>query len=238
MRTRPTWRRRPGAPALAALVALGAGLLAPAAAHAQAAPQAQPAPQAPPPAQKQPPAPRTLRSAPEPRDPDSDFTRFGAQLDVGFPEGVGVAAIFRPLKVLRLHAGVVTNTAGFAPRVGLTLAPIDFVITPAVGVEAGRYFDTDYARAIDRFGGDPGDARTLLEEVGLTYVQGTAGFDLGSTNRFQFFLRAGLAYAQVRAENAEAFLREQSDDPTIRAEPVDLRFVGPSVKLGFTLYLF
>lgn len=163
--------------------------------------------------------------------------RFGLMLDVGVPDGIGAAAVMRPLEWLRLNAGVVTNTVGFGVRAGASLAPFRSLVTPSLNVDLGHYFKADYSKLPERFGSAPSTATASLRDVGYTFGSASLGLELGSQRGLSFFLRAGLSYWDFSEADAEEALRDAADDPTLTATPVSLRLSSPSVKLGFTLFL-
>ena len=184
----------------------------------------------------------TLQAAPQPpvetaRPLESPLPLFGLMLDVGVPDGIGVAGVLRPLDWLRVNGGVVTNTAGVGLRAGASFAPFRFVVTPSLNVDVGHYFKADYTVLVRRFGGDPGSAEAVLKDVGYTFGSAMLGLEVGSQRGFSFFLKAGLSYWEFSPADAQQALRDAADDPTLEVSPVSLRFSSPSVKLGFTLFL-
>ena len=72
-------------------------------------------------------------ATPSPTDPDAAppwKTRFGVRLSAGSPEGVGISALIHPRRWLRAHVGATRNTLGFGARGGLSLIPLDILISP------------------------------------------------------------------------------------------------------------
>ena len=221
---------------LASLIpaALGAAALLGAApsAHAQT-----PSPTSPqPPATVQAAPPPAVETAP-PQPLESPLPMFGLMVDVGAPDGIGVAGVVRPLDWLRLNGGVLTNTVGFGLRAGASFAPFRFVVTPSLNVDVGHYFPADYNRLVERFGGDAGSAQAMLKDAGYTFGSASLGLEVGSQRGFSFFLRAGLSYWDFSPADAQQALRDAAEDPSLEVSPVSLRFSSPSVKLGFTLFL-
>ena len=54
------------------------------------------------------------------------LSMFGLLLDGGFPDGVGLSAVARPLRVVRADAGLSYNVLGFGLRAGATLLPLSW----------------------------------------------------------------------------------------------------------------
>ncbi|MBF5041719.1 hypothetical protein FGE12_04905 [Aggregicoccus sp. 17bor-14] len=184
------------------------------------------------------PTPDMGASAPPPQSTGSaSLPTFGLMVDVGVPDGLGLAGVVRPLSWLRLNAGPVTNSVGFGVRGGLSIAPFHAFLTPSLNADVGHYFKADYSELPRRFGASSDTAAATLKDVGYTFATASVGLELGSQSGFSFFLRAGLSYWDFSPANAEPALRDAADDPTLTVAPVSLRMSSPSVKLGFTLFL-
>lgn len=181
-----------------------------------------------------PPAPTvSAGSAPAP-----GFTRFGLSLDAGVPDGVGVSAVLRPVRWLRLHGGVTSNTLSFGLRAGASWVPLSTLVSPSLNVDVGHYFDAKYNKLVDRLGSNPLKTDAPIDDVGYDYASASVGVEVGSPNRFAAFLRLGLSYSTLQVDNAEGLLQDVTDDPELTSTPLSLRFTSPAVKLGFLLYFF
>lgn len=170
-------------------------------------------------------------------DPANKFG-LGAMLDVGAPDGVGVSAVIRPARWLRISGGVTTNTISLGVRGGISLVPLSSFISPSLNLDVGHYFNANYNDLVDRLGGIPLKTNVPIDDVGYNYGGASAGLEIGRPDRFSFYLRVGLAHGEMTIEDAEQLLKDVSGDPDITAKPLTLRFTTPSVKLGFLLYLF
>lgn len=160
--------------------------------------------------------------------------RFGLQMDAGVPSGGSVQLVSRPWKVLRLGGGAAHNTAGVGVKGSLTLIPFHWYVTPTLGLEAGRFFPADASRFVSR---TDLVARQLLGRVGYDYLSADLGIELGSEDRFVFFLRAGLCELRPSVGDVGAALR--TANPTMRVTAADptLRARIPAVRLGFLVYV-
>lgn len=204
---------------LAAVLALGAGVEARAQdSTSSASPSVEPPPAAP--------------AGP------SDKFGFGMMLDVGAPDGVGVSAVVRPVRWLRINAGLTTNTLSLGVRGGISLVPLTAFVTPSINLDLGHYFDANYNELVDRFGGIPLKTSVPINDVGFNYGGASLGLELGKPERFAVSLRVGLARGSLVIDEAEQLLRDVTGDPDITATPLNFRFTTPAVKLGFLLYLF
>jgi hypothetical protein len=162
----------------------------------------------------------------------------GAQLDVGAPDGVGISAVLRPARWLRVNAGLTTNTLSLGVRGGITLVPLSSFISPSISLDVGHYFNADYNEFIDRLGNLPLQTTVPIEDVDYNYGGASVGLEIGKPDRFSFYLRVGLARGSMTIDDAEGLLKEVTGDPDITARPLTLRFTAPSLKVGFLLYLF
>jgi hypothetical protein len=180
-----------------------------------------------------------LLAAPPARAADTELLpRFGLMADVGAPDGLAVAGVFRPLDWLRFNAGLLTNTVGVGVRAGASWVPLRAAITPSLNLDIGRYFNGDYSKLVDRFGGDPAGAVDAIGDVGYTFWTASVGLELGNPQSFSFFLRAGYARWFFSDVPVEQFLQDETGDTRISARPVSVDAGSPAVKLGVILYLF
>jgi hypothetical protein len=164
------------------------------------------------------------RAAPE-------LPRLGLAADVGVPEGLTVAAMFRAVPSLRLWLGPSWNYVGLGLQGGVHWAPLPWALAPALSVEAGRYFSSDLTWLAQDSGGVPAEVEPLLRDVSYSYASVHLGFELGSPRGLAFSIRAGLSYLWLVARgtatssDATGETRVQFTDPQLRA-------TIPSVKLG------
>jgi hypothetical protein len=161
---------------------------------------------------------------------------FGMSVDAGVPDFLGVNVVYRPLSFLRLQGGPLTNGLGFGLRGGVSLVPFNFVVSPSLTVEYGHYFESDgrtFARAL---GVSLGQAEPALARLSYGFANAHVGLEMGSPERFQFFLRAGLTYLNTSLNGSGDLLEQASGDSTVRAEDLRLHGVLPSVKLGLLFF--
>jgi hypothetical protein len=175
---------------------------------------------------------------PEPPQAEAPGDKFGlgVMLDVGAPDGVGVSAVVRPVRWLRLNAGLTTNTLSLGVRGGISLVPLTAFVTPSINLDLGHYFDANYNELVDRFGGIPLQTSVPIDDVGFNYGGASLGLEVGKPERFSVSLRVGLARGSLVINDAERLLRDVTGDPDLTATPLSFRFTAPAVKLGFLLY--
>jgi hypothetical protein len=181
-------------------------------------------------------------SAPSPVDPPieapGDKLGLGVMLDVGAPDGVGISAVVRPVRWLRINAGVTTNTLSLGVRGGISLVPLTAFITPSINLDVGHYFDANYNKLVKRVGGIPLQTSVPINDVGFNYGGANLGLEFGKPDLFTVSLRVGLARGSLVIDEAQQLLQDVTGDPDITATPLHFRFTTPSVKLGFLLYFY
>lgn len=177
--------------------------------------------------------------SPEPQtEAPGDKLGLGVMLDVGAPDGVGISAVVRPVRWLRINAGLTTNTLSLGVRGGISLVPLTAFITPSINLDVGHYFDAKYNELVDRFGGIPLQTNVPINDVGFNYGGASLGLELGKPERFSVSLRVGMARGSLVIDEAERLLRDVTGDPDLTATPLTFRFTTPAVKLGFLLYFY
>lgn len=165
--------------------------------------------------------------------PEADSAPFiGLGLDIGVPDGVNVAAIYRPFYWLRGHAGLSHNVLALGVRAGVSLIAFDYWVTPVGVAEVGHYFDGNAASVIEQFSGETVES-SILEKVAYDYANLHLGLEFGG-DWFTFFLRGGMSFARstIHAEG-EDFGGQISfpQNPGINGH-------FPSAKLGFAVYVY
>jgi hypothetical protein len=157
-------------------------------------------------------------------------------MDAGVPSGAGLAAMFRPWRLVRVEGGLNYNYLSLGLRGGLTLIPFEWAVTPTLHVEGGHFFDGDASS----FTSDP-TTKILLSHVPEDYFSASLGLEFGSQQRFVFFLRLGLSWIWTQASNvAQAVNASNSGGATTAksADNIPLLVQVPTLSLGALLYLF
>ena len=168
-------------------------------------------------------------------------TRWGLTLDGGFPDAAGVGVLYRPWTWLRLEAGGTTTVyASHGYRVGVSLVPFHFPITPALTLNYGRALEADWNPMLARFGASDPDLEPVFRRFGYQYVDAHLGLEIGAPRRFVFFVRAGLTQLWTTVHGLTDAARSAIDDAsrsvTISDTKIAMRV--PSFKLGFLVYFF
>ena len=178
---------------------------------------------------------RPVPEAPAPRSWYSLYpgNHFGLLVDAGVPGGVGLSGMFRPWSFLRLEAGANWDYLSFGLRGGVTVIPFEWGITPTLHFEGGHYFPADASR----FSTDRG-AQIVLQRVPADYLSASLGLELGSQQRFVFFLRMGLSWIWSEADNLAAAINAESPGTAESSAPAPLLLRVPTVSVGVLLFLF
>lgn len=178
------------------------------------------------------PAMQTKKEVVVTREPGAPTpTWLGLLVDAGVPDGAGISVAYRPWSWLRLQGGGIYNTVNGGFRGGVTLLPFYSWFTPTLTVEAGHYSGGDASSVTRRFSNDP--RLTNAFNVAYNFENAHLGVEVGSPRWVAFFLRAGLSYVQMTAD-----VQPMISDSTIRAQPLQIKLIMPSVKLGLVMYFF
>ena len=163
---------------------------------------------------------------------------FGADLQIGVPEGVAASAVFRPVSAIRLWAGPAWNYVGWGLQGGATFVPWQLGVSPLLSVEGGRYFSADASfLARSSSSGVPQELEPLLKHVSYDYAAVHVGIEIGSRDAFAFSIRAGLAYVSATASGtATTSGTSTSGAYTLSFTDPHIRGTVPSVKLGVQLW--
>jgi hypothetical protein len=178
-------------------------------------------------------------ATPTPTDPDAAppwKTRFGMRLVAGAPEGIGASALLHPRRWLRAHVGATRNNLGLGARGGLSLLPLELLISPVLEVEYGYYFNANYEELLTQLHGQPTTPATGIRKVGYHQVSGSVGLEYSPTRYVTFFGGVGISYWFIEVGNAKDFIREATDEPELTARPLNLGLSSPVAKLGFLVY--
>lgn len=178
-------------------------------------------------------------ATPAPTDPDAAppwKTRFGMRLVAGAPEGLGIAAIIHPRRWARAHVGATRNNLGFGARGGLSLIPLDLLISPVLELEYGYYFNADYEKLLTQLHGQPTTPATGIRHVGYHQVSGSVGLEFSPARYVTFFGGVGISYWFIEVRNTRDFILEATDGLELTARPLNIGLSSPVAKLGLLIY--
>ena len=173
----------------------------------------------------------TVVTEPKPPPPPS-FPKLGLQLDAGLPDGIGASLVFRPVRLLNLSAGAVTTGVSAGARVGVHLMPFGGFLRPTVGVEVGHIFEGQVPWVLNIAGAER--YTSLAQRVSYSFANAQVGLEVG-TRKFAVFARAGLGQVHARLSEFDAGRWDTGGNVDVRG--LNLRFRGPSVKLGVVVIL-
>ena len=120
--------------------------------------------------------------------------QFGAMLDLGLPDGIMVSFVYRPLREVRVTAGLGYNAV--SPGLRLEAMALPFGELFSVGLGYGHYFEGDANGLVASMSGSDESETVLLERFGYDYFTLRAGLELGG-DRFVFFTRAGMSWIRT-----------------------------------------
>ncbi|MEO8548856.1 MAG: hypothetical protein ABI678_02745 [Kofleriaceae bacterium] len=163
----------------------------------------------------------------------------GIMTDVGVPDGGTASLVVRPIRALRVEAGVAHNVVSPGVRGSVTWIPLASWATPVLSVGYGRFFERDANPIIQQLAGDPTLSSPLLEQVGYDFANARVGLELGK-KYFTFFIHAGVSRVTATVHNVDRVAADQtSADSMISVTTTDPRLtvVGVSANVGFIFYV-
>lgn len=162
----------------------------------------------------------------------------GVGLDVGAPDGAGVAAYVRLFRFLEVHGGVAHNGVSAGLRGGVTFLPVDRWFVPTLTLEVGDHPGGDANPVARFFTGNDGLNVPQLQDVGYGYQSALLGFEFGSREHYAIFLRGGVTRVSGHARTAQVVGTPTATASNVTTGNVDVDLTLPAAKLGFALYFF
>jgi len=163
----------------------------------------------------------------------------GIMTDVGLPDGGTASLVVRPIRALRLEAGVAHNVVSPGVRGSLTWIPLGTWATPVLSVGYGRFFERDANAIVQTVSGDPTLSSPLLEQVGYDFANARVGLELGK-KYFTFFIHAGVSRVTATVHNIDRVAADQTaanSMVSVTTTDPKLTVVGVSANLGFIFYV-
>ena len=161
----------------------------------------------------------------------------GVMVDAGVPDGLTGSVVYRPLRLVNVHAGLGTNLIGVGLRAGATLYVLPTAVAPTLNVEAGHYFAGDANATANRLGLTDDSDSPLLREFGYDYANLHVGVDVGR-DRMSFYFHAGFSFLRGTLHNLDEVVAEDAnEDLTVRiGEDATISIVTPSARIGFLFF--
>ncbi|MCX5746293.1 MAG: hypothetical protein NT062_27765 [Proteobacteria bacterium] len=154
----------------------------------------------------------------------------GLTVDAGVPDGTNVAVVLRPIRPLRLHAGLGYNGIARGYRVGATLVPFASWCSPTLSLDVGRYTDGDANPLLRMASGDQTLDTAVLDRVGYRYANAHVGLEFGR-KRATFYIHGGVSRVTGRVHevlastdmSASTLSVTFTEDPTVTITAVSAR---------------
>lgn len=162
----------------------------------------------------------------------------GASADVGVPDGATMSVVYRPIRALRVHAGLSHNLISLGQQVGVSLVPLAWWASPTLSLEYGHFAEGNANAAVRRFNGSSDSSSPALDRVGYDYANARVGLELGRT-WFTFYLHAGVSRITGTVHNLDAATMSSPGGTTSVSFTTDptVRVWTASASLGFIVYL-
>jgi hypothetical protein len=167
--------------------------------------------------------------------PDSGTV--GVMTDVGVPDGGTASLVVRPVRAVRLEAGVAHNLVSPGVRASVTWIPLSSWATPILSVGYGRFFERDANTIAQQLSGDHTFSSPLLDKVGYDFANARIGIELGK-KYVTFFIHAGVSRVTGSVHNLDRAVAAQTDSMvSITTTDPKLTLWGVSANLGFIVYV-
>lgn len=189
-----------------------------------------------------PPSASTPPSATGPRSMSAAEDRpplLGLMLDGGFPDGLALSALLRPIRPLRVDAGLTYNLIGFGLRGGVTFVPFRAAVAPVLRGEYGHTFDGDATGIVGHFSTLTDAERIALRSVSYDYASLQLGLEIGAADRFVFFVRGGVAWFWTTVQNFQEAAQAANPGGNVSdAANPHIRGTVPTATLGLLFYFW
>jgi hypothetical protein len=154
---------------------------------------------------------------------------FGASLEVGAPDILGVSLVGRPVKWLRLAAGINTDTAAVGVHGGLTFVPLDRIVSPSLSLEGGHMFEGGSTFLTEHLS----PKSYVVEQLSYDYGSAHLGIEVDIKHRATFFLHAGASFISM---DVHGHKRTPVTSGTVSLSDPNLQIWTFSGKLGFVVF--
>lgn len=168
-----------------------------------------------------------------------DTGTIGIMTDVGVPDGGTASLVYRPLRAIRVEAGVAHNVVSPGVRGSLSYLPLSGWFTPVLSVGYGRFFERDANGIAQQVSGDSTLSSPLLEKVGYDFANARVGIELGK-KYFTFFIHAGVSRVTGTIHNVDRVAGDQSSSSSmvsVTSTDPKITVTGVSANLGFIFYV-
>jgi hypothetical protein len=154
---------------------------------------------------------------------EESYHPVGVQLDLGAPDGAAAGVVVRPLAWMRVGGSATYN--GLAPggRIGLTIDPANYWLSPTLTVEGGAAF----SGRVPHLNNSP--------DINDEYCNLHLGLDFGAHNSVRFFIHAGPSFIKTNVSNIGPIVG--ADSSFTFSNPHASAVVLPTAKFGF-VFLF
>ncbi len=161
------------------------------------------------------------------------FNKFGVQIDMGFPNALGLSFVALPVKFLQFDLGGTTTLIGGGVRAGVLLF-LPWYISPGLSIDGGKQWAGNVNNLINMFAANPN--QTLLTNIQYTYTDfyGSVGF--GHPSHFMFRLYAGYSYISGSTNGLQLYFQDKANDKTITTKEAEVKGWVPSAKIGFNVF--
>jgi hypothetical protein len=101
--------------------------------------------------------------------------RYGAQFDLGVPDGATIAFVVAPVRTIDVSGGISYNAFSFGVRGGGAWTPLRGRISPTLSVDVGHFAEGDANPLARLVSGNSKFSSAALDRIGYDYADAASG---------------------------------------------------------------
>lgn len=153
---------------------------------------------------------------------DSLHKNFGVLVDFGIPSGINVGLSYKLLNWANVNLTASHNLMSLGVRGGLTINPLDSIISPIVSIDTGGFWTGNLSFIKN------------APEISYIYVNLYFGLNIGNKDKFSFFILGGPSYITANVYSIDQIIKA---DSSLKISSLNVSgFAFPSAKLGINLF--
>jgi hypothetical protein len=171
--------------------------------------------------------PPTVQQAPAPKRPVR--RHFGASVELGSPDIIGVSLLGQPLWWMRLQLGLGTDTGSVGVHGGITFVPLDRRVSPSLTLEGGHMFEGSSSVITSLLS----PKAYVIGAISYDYANGHVGVEVLLGNRVVLYAHAGASFISMQISGHK---RTPPTTGSLTISDPSLQIWTFSGKLGVAVY--
>jgi hypothetical protein len=162
-----------------------------------------------------------------------DYQAIGLRSDVSAPAGLGISLVGRPLRFLELDLGGTSTLHGGGVRAG-AMVYLPWYLSPGLSIDGGKNWIGSANQLLRDFGSTYHNS--LLSDVSYSFADFYGSLGIRARRWFEMRLYAGYSYIATETHGLQAFLRSETNEPSLTTKEARANIWTPSAKASFTIY--